>query len=128
MPPENGILIIDETGFSRICSAILEREGYVTKAATTRHALVSALSSDDVGLAIISYPFGAFFCGEIKKKRIPALILSDHINRDLIDLLEGFEDSYSCCMIKPLDYRKFRRVVKEVITDETAVHAGYSIV
>jgi hypothetical protein len=86
------------------------------------------LNDTDYGLVITSYPFGSLFFEEIRKKSIPAIILSDHINRDLIKALEDFDTSYSCCMIKPLDYEKFRTVVKQVICGEANIRGEYSIV
>jgi hypothetical protein len=118
------ILIIDEGGFSRVCSALLEFEGYGADAVSTMENLNNGL--DEFGLIITSYPYGAFLFSELEKRKIPVIILSDHINRELINVLEGFNNSY--CMIKPLDYHKFRSLVRQVMGGEQEALRGYNIV
>lgn len=118
------ILIIDESGFSRVCSALLEFEGYGAKTVTCVEDLDNWL--DDFGLIITSYPYGSFLFSELGKMEIPVIILSDHINRDLITVLEGFKNSY--CMIKPLDYQKFRSLVRQVMGGASEALRGYNIV
>jgi len=109
------ILICDEAGFSRICSAILEKEGYGTNAICDVHQIDSTINYNDFGLVITSYPFGMYLLEKLKQARIPTIILSDHINRELIMTLEHFDKSYSHCMIKPLDYNKFRTLVNQTM-------------
>lgn len=118
------ILIIDESGFSRVCSALLEFEGYGAETVTGVEDLGNWL--DDLGLIITSYPYGSFLFSELGKMEIPVIILSDHINRDLITVLEGFKNSY--CMIKPLDYQKFRSLVRQVMGGANEALGGYNIV
>ena len=119
------ILFIDEAGFSRICSAILEKEGYWTNAIAISdiHRIEStAVSYDDFGLVITSYPYGAVFFEELKKLKIPTIILSDRLNRELVATLEHFDKSLLHCMIKPLDYTKFRILINQVMgRDSSAV-------
>ncbi len=109
------ILIFDEAGFSRICSAILEKEGYGTNAICDVHQIDSTINYNDFGLVITSYPFGAYLLEKLKKARIPTIVLSDHVNRELIMTLEHFDKSLSHCMIKPLDYNKFRMLVNQAM-------------
>ena len=109
------ILIVDEAGFSRICSAILEKEGYGTNAICDVHKIDSTMNYSDFGLVITSYPFGAFLLEKLKHARIPTIILSDHMNRELMMTLEHFDKSLSYCMIKPLDYNKFRTLVNQTM-------------
>jgi DNA-binding NtrC family response regulator len=123
-----GILIIDEEGFSRVCSAILEKEGYSTETVTGIHELTSRMNYDDFGLIIASYPYGALLFEAIQKRKIPTLILSDHIGKDLITTLEGFDNSYSYCMIKPLDYTKFKTLVKQLMSSDSNMSGEYNIV
>lgn len=121
------ILIIDEAGFSRICCAILEFEGYGIETTTDFERALSRLAVGEFGLIITSYPYGISLFDEIRRKNISAIILSDHINGDLINILEGFNNSY--CMIKPLDYQKFRLLVKQVMSgDLSNIQGGYNIV
>lgn len=119
------ILIVDECRFSRICSALLQMLGYGTHTVNGINDLPSALSSRDIGLIVTSYPYGAFLFEEIKKSGIPIIVLSDNIDGKLIRLLNNFNQSY--CMVKPVDYDKFRTLVKDVITGAPTMHGGYSI-
>ncbi len=116
------ILIFDEAGFSRICSAILEREGYGTKAICDVRQLDSALNSNDVGLVITSYPCGEHLLEKLKSTKIPAIILSDYMNRDLMVTLDYLGNTQSHCMIKPVDYHKFKALVSQKMNgDDGAV-------
>jgi DNA-binding NtrC family response regulator len=120
------ILMIDEQGFYRVCSAILEAEGYSTELFTSVNNLPVKLSNNEFGLIILSYPFGAFLLDEIKKWNISTIVFTDNIDGSLINLLNGFENSY--CMIKPLDYGKFRSLVREVMSHNFVYQKGYNIV
>ena len=109
------ILIVDEAGFSRICSAILEKEGYGINAISDVRQIESSVNYSDFGLVITSYPFGELLFDKLKKTKIPTIILSDHLNKDVVMMLEHIGKSISHCMIKPLDYTKFRALVHHVM-------------
>ena len=125
-PCKKRILIIDEYGFSRICSAILEVEGYSTETISNIDNLPLRLKNNDFGLILISYPYGNYLLDEIKKWNISTIILSDNLNEELIALLKGFVKSY--CMIKPLDYDKFKILIKQVMNTDFNVCSGFSII
>lgn len=110
------ILIIDENRFSRICSAILEHEGFETEIFENGESQFVKFDNKKFGLIITSYPFGHFWFEKIKKMNLPTIILTDHINRAFINLLEGFNNSY--CMVKPLDYQEFRSLVRQIASCE----------
>lgn len=112
---DKNILIVDEAGFSRVCSAILEKEGYRTNAVTDVRQLDAEINYSNFGLVITSYPYGEVLFDKLKKKKIPTIILSDHFNRSLVMTLELFDKSISHCLIKPLDYTKFRTLVNQVM-------------
>jgi DNA-binding NtrC family response regulator len=120
------ILMIDEQAFYRICSAILEDEGYLTELFTSVNNLPVKLNRNEFGLIVISYPFGAFLLDEIRKWNITTIVFTANIDGSLISLLSGFENSY--CMIKPLDYGKFRSLVRDVMSDNFLYRKGYTIV
>ncbi len=109
------ILIVDEAGFSRVCSAILEKEGYGTSAVTDICKFESNINYQDFGLVITSYPYGAVLFEKLVDSRIPTIILSDQVSRDLMTKLDNFDKTLSHCMIKPLDYHKFRILVNQVM-------------
>lgn len=120
------ILIIDEHRFSRICSAILEIVGYEAESVTSIDDLPARKNFKDVGLIITSYPYGICLLSEMRKKKIPKIIFSDNIDDSLMNMLSEVDNSY--CMIKPLDYRKFTSLVKEVMGGTLDAQRGYSIV
>ena len=113
------ILIVDEAGFSRICSAILEQEGHRTNACSDIRDIDASITFHDIGLVITSYPYGSALFEKLREMKIPTIILSDHLSRDLVTSLEKFGKSLSHCMIKPLDYTKFRSVVSQVMSGNT---------
>jgi DNA-binding NtrC family response regulator len=123
---QNNILIIDEYGFSKICSAILERVGYETDTVSLANELPSKLNDEAVGLIVTSYPYGTSLFDQIKQRNIPTIILSDNIDEKLIDILNNFGNSF--CMIKPIDYDKFKNLVKQVISGDITAQGGYSLV
>jgi hypothetical protein len=119
------ILIIDEYGFSRVCSALLDNAGYDVTI-TSVSDLPGPLNEQDYGLIVTSHPYGAPVFNELGKIHTPTLILADNIDDTLIQILNTFDSSY--CMIKPLDYKKFKLVVKDLINSGVTVREGYSIV
>jgi len=116
------ILIFDEYGFARVCSAFLESAGYEAEIATTLDGLPPALNYQKSGLIITSYPFGAPLFEEIKKRGISTIILSDDFDENLVTTLKEFNNSY--CMMKPLDYEKFRSLVRQVMSGELNTQGG----
>ncbi len=122
------ILILDEAGFSRICSAILEQDGYRVETITSMQNVSKRFSENDFGLIITSYPYGLYFLREMQKRDIRAgkLVLADEFSGDLLSMLEGLNNS--CCMMKPLDYTKFRALVKDMVCGDLNFIGGYNIV
>ena len=123
------ILIIDEDRFCRICSALLEAAGYGIETflhpLTNSEKLLSRLDQN-IGLIITSFPYDDLLLKEIKKRKIPSLILSDNIDRRLMRILDSLHSSY--CMIKPIDYDKFRSMVQIVMSGNFIAQEGFSIV
>ena len=119
------ILIIDEQGFSRICSALLSSEGYEVQSATVSEVGL-ALKSRDVGLIVASYPYGAPVFDDVRKSNTPVIILADNFDENLIRMLNDFVSS--SCMVKPLDYTKFKSLVKDLMSSELTITEGFTIV
>jgi hypothetical protein len=120
------VLIIDEIGFARVCSAFIEAEGFHAR---THAEAVGDFQAPPHGvfcLVITSFNHAVAFSAEIKKLGLPTIVLADHLSHSLITLLEDFDNSYG--MIKPLDYRKFIALVRQIIHGEKACCGGYSIV
>ena len=106
------ILIIDESTFSTICSAILELEGHKTKVLKSAECVFPS-NGNEFSLIITSYPYGYSFLGEIIKISVPTIIMAGHINKDVMNLLGTLPNSY--CMIKPIDYDKFKSLVRGIM-------------
>ncbi|RMG75220.1 MAG: DNA-binding response regulator [Nitrospirae bacterium] len=123
---EREILIIDEDGFSRICSALLGYQGYRTKSIRDINDISFSFDDKSIGLIVTSYPYSASILDKIKGKGIPTIVLSDQINRELLDVLDGGEHFY--CMIKPLDYKKFCSLVKQLLNGEPTIQGGYNVI
>jgi len=119
------ILIIDEHGFSRVCSAILNSSGYLTEIITRVADLSEKLNKQSCCLIVISYPFGISFFESLWPENIPVIILSDDIDERLIGLLNNFQNT--CCMIKPVDYDKFKSTVKQAVDGSRLSQGGFNI-
>ncbi len=122
------ILIIDEERFCRICSAILGTAGFQTEVCSQANQLHlrSKLESDSVHLIVTSYPYGSFLFHEMKGRNIPTILLSDNVDAELIEILKTCENVY--CMIKPLDYDHFKKIVSQVVNGDITAQGGYSLV
>jgi len=107
------VLIIDESSFSRICSALLQEDGHKTEILEDIGSLLPKAGDNEFGLLITSYPFCHSLLEKIRNVSLPTIVLTDHLNRSLINFLEGCRNSY--CMVTPLDYQKFRSVVKQIV-------------
>ena len=119
------LLIIDEHGFSRVCSALLESIGYGAVISDSSN-MKFELATRDIGLIVTSYPYGLPFFADIKSRNVPTVILSNNVDDDLINALNDIDNSY--CMIKPLDYSRFKSLVGQLMSGEIALNGGYSIV
>jgi hypothetical protein len=120
------ILIIDEAGFTRVCRAILEDAGCLVARLPQDGAGCPWGEGHNLGLVIVSYPYGVSLFAEIAKLGIPIIVLADHISRELIALLEELEKSF--CMIKPLDFLRFKSLAVELVSQELPCHGGYRFV
>lgn len=108
------VLIYDEAGFSRVCSALLEISGCATSIINEQPDASNSLNSSDVGVFVTSYPYGAFMLDEVQKRSIPAIVLFDNLDEQFIDMLHAYDNLY--CMIKPLDYKKFKGLVMQLLS------------
>jgi hypothetical protein len=116
------VLIYDEAGFSRICSALLEISGC---AADIMGDEAEKLDRTDVGLFVTSYPYGAFMLEEVRKRSIPAIVLFDDLDDRFIGMLHAYDNIYS--MLKPLNYDKFRQIVHHLLGGGTVSQDDASV-
>jgi len=123
---ERKILIIDEAGFTRVCCAILQDAGCAVASLPEDGSGPPWDEGHNLGLVIVSYPYGVSLFDEIKRLGIPIIVLADHISKELIALLEELEKSF--CMIKPLDFLRFKSLALELVNQEFPCHGGYRFV
>ncbi len=120
------ILLVDETGFMRVCSSMLEAEGFkIETISSGLDECQTGLDRSDLNLVIASYPHVTVLFDSLRKLTVPVIVLADHISEDVVRFLEGLKKSY--CMTKPLDYTKFKMLVKQLMSGETTHYAGYDI-
>jgi|LAHU01.1.fsa_nt_gb hypothetical protein len=126
MKTRDKILIVDEAGFSRVCSSILAGQGFHAECMIREEWGTSPRCIKKVSLLITSYPYGAQVLKMMHGLSVPVIVLADYTGKDIIDILEGLENSY--CMVKPINYERFTLLVKNLV-NETCFHGGgYSIV
>lgn len=120
------ILIIDEERFSRVCSALLAMDGYVP----VRYGIDVDGKFVEInhkyGLAVMSYPYCSSIVENDIKINVPAIVLSDVINSNLIAFIKKFDSSF--CMIKPLDFDKFKSIVSSVMNYKLGKKGVFEIV
>lgn len=122
MPFSKKILIIDEVGFSKVCSAILSNEGYQTKLAGSTEEAVRHVSNNGISLIISSYPYALSFLNSKLVKDIPTIVLSDELSNDLIEIMKHIKNSV--CLVKPLDFDRFKYIVRGIINGYLNLSGG----
>lgn len=125
MSEKEKIVIVDESGFSRICLSILLDEGFPAEV-LIRGEMEPHPFGEEVSLLITSYPYGKALLNRVSDLTVPVIILVDHVGKEIIDVLEELDNSY--CMVKPIDYRRFTLLVKNLLQDTVFHCGGYSIV
>ncbi|MBI5408103.1 MAG: DNA-binding response regulator [Nitrospirae bacterium] len=116
------ILIIDEDGFSKICSAILNEEGYQTKLAISSEEAARLVSNDGISLIVSSYPYALSLLTSRIIKDIPTIVLSDELNNDLMEIMKRIKNSI--CLVKPLDFERFKYIVRGIINGYLNLSGG----
>lgn len=116
------ILIIDELSFARVCSALLQDAGYYTQTFSVADRFPSAREIRKFSLVITSYPFCDGIIEDIKKLGVSTIILADDIDENLFTVLKDFNNSH--CMMKPLDYERFRSLVKKLMGHTKTTRGG----
>jgi DNA-binding response OmpR family regulator len=120
------IVIVDEAGFTRICRSILLEEGFHAESLVRGDTELPRCLVEGVSLLITSYPYGKSILKRLGNTTVPVIILADHMGKETIEILEGLENCY--CMVKPIDYRRFTLLVKDLVRETVFHYGGYSIV
>ena len=83
------------------------------------------MNRTEAGVFVTSYPYGAFMLDEVSKLRLPAIVLYDNLDQQFVDMVLANNNIY--CMIKPLDYSKFKNLVKSLLRSEQVPREEYGI-
>lgn len=126
MKTRHRILIVDEAGFSRVCSSILAGQGFHAECVILDEWGVSSRFIKNVSLLITSYPYGTQVLKMMHGSPVPVIVLADYTGNEIIEILEGLENSY--CMVKPINYERFTLLVKNLVNETCFQQGGYSIV
>lgn len=116
------ILIIDEDGFSKVCSAILQDEGFQTRLAVSTEEAARLVSTNGISLIVSSYPFAVSLLKSKAIKDIPTIVLSDELNNDLMKIMQQINNSI--CLVKPLDFERFKYIVRGIINGYLKLSGG----
>ena len=119
------VLIVDELGFSRVCSALLELQGCRAECQPLSVCAVD-LHHPDVGLVVTSYPYGEKLLESLGGRELPVLVLADSLSDPLLNTLKGVR--HACCMVKPVDYERLTSYVRQVLVGGVSEWGGYNLV
>lgn len=122
MQTSKKILILDEVGFSKVCSAILKDEGYQTRLAISSEEAERCVTDDCISLIVSSYPYAGSFLKSKIVRDIPTIVLSDEFNNDLIKIMKRIRNSV--CLVKPLDFDRFKYIVRGIINGYMNISGG----
>ena len=122
MPSAKKILIFDDEGFSKVCSAMLSEDGYQIELALSQKEAIRSISQDDIALIISGYPYGMSLLKSQKIKDIPTIILSNEVNNDIIEMMKNYK--YSFCMVKPLDFHRFKYLIRGIVNGYLDLSGG----
>lgn len=122
---KNNILIIDESGFARVCRSVLALEGFAVDALAGGAAEPAEVDLAGYDLVITSFPYGLKFFEHIRQTASAAIILSDSLNGELVEELKGF--SAVNCLVKPIDFSRLTELVGRAVAGNLS-GGGYSIV
>lgn len=122
---KNNILIIDEVGFARVCRSVLALEGFGADALAAAADECGELDLNGYDLVITSFPYGRRFFDHIRQAASAAIILSDSLNGELVEELQGFNGVN--CLVKPIDFSRLAELVGDVVAGNLS-GGGYNIV
>ncbi|RJQ53790.1 MAG: hypothetical protein C4526_06140 [Nitrospiraceae bacterium] len=122
MADSKKILIIEEDGFSKICSAILREEGYQTSLAVSVKEAVRIASNNGISLIVSGYSFVDSLLKSRIIQEVPTIVLSDELNNELIETMKCIRNSV--CLLRPIDYERFKYIVRGVLNGYLNLSGG----
>ena len=74
----SSILIVDEQSFGKICTALVEMNGFSTEWASGSEDDFHLRDFDRYRMVITSYPYGKILLEQLEGKQVALLVLSDY--------------------------------------------------
>jgi DNA-binding response OmpR family regulator len=119
------ILIVDEEVFGRICSAILKLEGYDVGTATSFEVETETDGGSKDSLMVTSYPYCRSAFQKFNEVDTPLIILTDQIDAGLMTILQN--NSTRFCMVKPIDFGRFKTLVRDLMHGQASLPGGFNV-
>jgi hypothetical protein len=103
------ILIVNNDGFGKICSDILNEEGFDSILACSVEEAVQHASNDNISLIVSNHSHTRSFLKSQLFCDIHKIILTNEFNKELIEDMKLIKNAI--CLVKPLDFKRFRYIV-----------------
>ncbi len=116
------ILIVINDGFGKICSAILNEEGFDTILASSVEEAVQHASNDTISLIVSNYSHAQSLLKSQLFCDTPQIILTNEFSKDLMEAMHLFKNKI--CFVKPLDFERFRYIVSGIMNGYVNVTGG----
>jgi DNA-binding NtrC family response regulator len=116
------ILILDNDCFGKICSAILNEEGFHTSLACSVEEVVQHASNYNISLIVSNYSHAKSLMKSQLFRDIPKIILTNEFNEELTEAIQSIENTI--CLVKPLDFERFRYIVCGIMNGYLSLTGG----
>ncbi len=116
------ILIVDNNGFGKICSAILNKEGFDTSLACSVEEAVQHVSGSNILLIVSDYSHARSLLKSQLFCDIPKIILTDEFSSELTEEMKLIENTI--CLVKPLDFERFRYIICGIMNGYVTLTGG----
>ena len=101
---------------------MLHDEGYQTSFAMSAKEAVRIVSDDAISLIVSGYSQVQSLLQLRGIHDIPKIVLSDELNNDLIEMMKRIGNSV--CLLKPLDFERFKYIVHGIINGYLNISGG----
>jgi hypothetical protein len=113
----SSILIVDEQSFGKICTALVELNGFPSEWASGSEDDFHLRDLERYRMVITSYPYGKTLLGQLEGKQVSLLVLSDYACGNLLKSVEANPNFF--CLVKPVDFTRFNDVVNNILQTST---------
>ncbi|KAF0182308.1 MAG: response regulator receiver [Nitrospirae bacterium] len=114
------IVIVNDGAFSQVCAALFELDGHTAEIVApdavdlSRRIALGRSCNGGIGLVVMSYPADFSLLEMIRNADVPVIILLDYMQSKFMQDMSHFRNI--CFMVKPLDFRRFRRLVGQAVS------------